>query len=225
VGVSCILVFFTIRRTRQLTWITVLIYISIGVTFMLVPFLLLLFQPSGPPLFSWIHEHFMTSASFFLFILTSIPVLFLAPQNDVEKLVRAASIAGYTASEEEKKRAEERLQETGKLFLILPPAYTALWVVHAYFILEPNMSLLYAEGALTPYLLLTWPLPMLIIILGVAYFIHRKFPETRTLVHKAVEGYELIRGNEELKRKWREGLQALKEEEEKSKRIRSSQDQ
>jgi hypothetical protein len=132
--------------------------------------------------------------------------------RNAEPAVKEAKMVGYTTSEEEKRRLEDRFRELGTLYLLVPVTYTILWTLLVFFVVEPT-GILALEGVGSFYVAFTWTVPMLMIVfLVIPYCSYRRYPDTRVLVSKSVEGARLIRRKRKLGEASLEDLRIMNED-------------
>jgi hypothetical protein len=210
------MVFFTIKRIRNLGRIFGVSYVIVGLAFTL-----LLFQPAGVPVRDWLHQHLATAVSFVMFAITGLVIVVFTSIYTrswiIKGFVKGSSVAGYTVSDEEKKRLEELFRVAGKISLLLPSSYTVLWLLHIYLLVEPA-GIFASEDVRIFYLLLTWSVPMLFIVYLAPFYLQKKrYTETRILFRKTIEGAKLLRGQGRLVQGRSEDLQIMREDKKKRK--------
>jgi hypothetical protein len=197
------LVLLTVKRIRYLGKI-----IGVGCVFI---GLIVLFFPLG----GWQFRHTYTYASFVLFPVIGLATIIFTRSRGAVPVAEEAKIAGYMASEKETRRLEDRFQEMGKLFLLVPLTYTIVWMLLIYFAVEPT-GILALDGAYALCVAFTWSVPMLLIIfIAIPYSSYKRYPDTNVLVRKSLEGARLIRMKRQFGESDQEDLGIMKEDESK----------
>jgi MFS family permease len=201
--VDLVMVFFTVNRIRQLGVVA-------GVSCILAGLLLLMLSP-----IDWRSQHPYTYAYFFTLFAAGILTIWFTRVRDATSVVEDARIAGYEASEEEKRREEHCLREMGTLYLLVPIAYTTVWLLVTYFLVEPS-GMLAVKIISSAYVAFTWGWALFLIILfAIPIFNDRGYQDLNALIHKSLEGARARRRMRKLGEKNAGDLRILDEDESK----------
>ena len=163
--------------TRRRVKFIILVFIIFGVlTFTVTN----LFFPA------FFHEHLafcvmllfqpFVTAIFWFFFVTD-PILF--PNRTVKVLEKY----GYTISKEIKKECTEKESKYNSLFVPALLGYTIFWLAHIYVIESMNVMLLgdTIDKWIHAYGVITYAIPMLLLVLVLTLYTDRKYPNAREL--------------------------------------------
>jgi hypothetical protein len=130
--------------------------------------------------------------------ITGFITIFFTRFRDTPSHVENAKVAGYEASEEEKRLDDISLREMAKLYLLLPLAYTIASILLEYLVVEPS-GMLPVKAAVTLYFWVSWSQPLIVMAIFVIPIINdRRYPEVREFTRKSLEGLRLKRRMREL---------------------------